>query len=97
MHIQLAHKTSQAAAITRIKKGLIDARPHMAGQVSIKKEEWDGNTLNFAFLAQNKEVTGQLQVTDTEFVLDAKLPLMWRLFEGKIEKMIHDQAGSLLK
>jgi len=97
MHIQLPHKTSQRAAIDRVKKGLIEARPHMKDQVVIDKEEWQDNMLNFAFTAQGKQITGVLQITDTEFVVDAKLPLLWRMFEGKIEKMIMEQAQGMLK
>jgi len=37
-----------------------------------------------------------LKVTDTEFIVDAKLPLLWRMFEGRIEKMIQEQAKGML-
>lgn len=96
MHLQIPHKFSQAQAVERVKKGLIEARPHMKDQVVIEKEEWDGNTLNFAFVAQKQKITGTLVVTDKEFVVDAKLPLMWRLFEGKIEKTIQEQVKGML-
>lgn len=97
MHVQIPHQTSQKAAIERVKKGLIDARPHMKDQVNINKQDWDGPNLAFAFTAQGKEVTGTLKITETEFIVDAKLPLMWRLFEGKIEKMITQQANTMMK
>ena len=97
MHIQIPHNTSQKAAVERVKKRLVDARPHMKDQVNINKQDWDGPNLTFAFTAQGKEVTGKLKVTETEFIVDAKLPLMWRLFEGKIEKMITQQANTMMK
>lgn len=97
MHIQIPHQSSQKGAVERVKKGLIDARPHMKDQVVITKQDWDGPNLTFAFVAQGKEVTGKLKVTETEFIVDAKLPLMWRLFEGKIEKMIAQQANTMMQ
>jgi hypothetical protein len=35
-------------------------------------------------------------VTDTQFILDATLPLMLRMFEGKIQSMIEQKTGELL-
>jgi hypothetical protein len=96
MHIQLPHKFTQDEAIARVQKSLADAKPQMAGQVEIEKEEWVGNTLTFAFTAQKQHITGTLVVEEKEFVIDAKLPLMLRMFEGKIEKMIGDQVKTLL-
>ncbi len=96
MHIQLPHNTTQRVAIDKVKVGLIQARPQMRDKVTIEKQEWAGNTLNFAFTAEGKKITGTLLVTNTDFVVDAKLPLLWRMFEGKIEKMIMEQAKGML-
>ncbi len=96
MHLEIPHKTTQKAAVDRVKRGLVEARPHMAGQVKIEKEEWNNSMLNFAFTTQGKEITGTLRITDEMFILDAKLPLLWRMFEGKIEKMIKEQAQTML-
>ena len=96
MHLQVPHKfNSKAQAIDRIKKGLVEARPHMAGQVVMEKEEWDGNTFTFAFLAQKQRIAGTVLVEDHEFVVDAKLPLIWRLFEKKIENAVMEQVKAL--
>jgi hypothetical protein len=96
MHIELPHKTNKQAAVDRIKQALVQAKPQMAGQVKIDKEEWNNSMLNFAFTTQGKQITGTLRVTDEQYVVDAKLPLMWRIFEGKIEKMIKEQAAGML-
>jgi hypothetical protein len=96
MHIELPHNTTKDSAVARVKQGLIQARPHMAGQVKIDKEEWNNSMLTFAFTAQGKQVNGTLRVTDKDFIVDAKLPLLWRIFEGKIEKMVKEQAAGML-
>jgi hypothetical protein len=61
----------------------------------IKKEQWIGDTLEFEIELQGKNIPGSLAVTDTEFVLDATLPLLWRMFEGKIEKEIKKQVEAM--
>lgn len=97
MHVQIPHTFTQRFAIDRIKKGLVDVRPQLKDQVTIEEERWEGNTLHFAFTAQKKHVTGTVEIRETEFVVDAKLPLLWRMFEGKIEKAIMEQAQQLAK
>ena len=97
MHFEVPHTLSQEHAVARIKVGLSQAAPHLAqNQVVIEKQTWEGNTLNFAVTLQGKEITGSVQVLDKQFIIDAKLPLLWRMFEGKIEKMIQEQAKGML-
>lgn len=99
MHIQFPHSFSKSDAASRVKQMLTETkvRPELAGKVEIQEERWEGDTLHFAFTAQGQHITGQLEVKDAEFVIDAKLPLMLRLFEGKIEKMIKEQTEQILK
>jgi hypothetical protein len=95
MHLQIPHKTSKQDALTRVKHGLEEMRPKMAGQAQIHEERWDGDTLHFDVTAQSQRISGTFAVTDTEFVIDAKLPLMLKLFEGRIEREIMAQVGQL--
>ncbi len=88
MHIVIPHKTTQSKAVEKVKDGIEQGRSKIAGQAKITQEEWDGNTLNFGVELQGKAISGKLEVTDAEYVLDAKLPLMWRIFEGRIESEI---------
>jgi len=92
MHLVIPHKFSQAQAKAKVQQALADAKAHIKDQAQITREEWEGNTFNFAATVQGKEITGTLEVAEKQFVLDAKLPLMWRIFEGRIEKMIEEQV-----
>lgn len=97
MHIQLPHNLkTEGAAILRAKQALNEMRPQLPKDASIDKEEWSGNVLSFAATANKITITGVLQVTDKEYVVDAKLPLMLRMFEGRIEKAIKEQTAQLL-
>lgn len=95
MKFKIDHKTTQAAAIRRIKKMLEDQQKQIAEHATDVKTEWKDNVLDFAFTAQGTKISGMLTVTETEFDIYAKLPLMYRLFEGTIEKMVAAEAAKL--
>jgi len=95
MHFQVPHKTSKLEALQKVKQALNDARPQMEAHATIKEERWEGETLHFAASVQGTTITGTLQVTDADFLIDAQLPLLWRMFEGRIEKMIVEQVQQL--
>ena len=97
MHLSIPHKLSQPDAVAQVKKMLTDVKPELGGKATIEKEEWQGDTLQFAFTAQGQSISGALEVQDHAFILDAKLPLMLKMFEGKIEKMIAEQSAKMLK
>lgn len=93
MNFKIPHNNSKFEATKKVKQALEEARPHLKGQATIDEERWEGTTLHFAATLQGKQITGTLEITDTELVINAKLPLMWRLFEGRIEKMIGEQVS----
>lgn len=74
-----------------------DARPKAEGQATIHEERWDDNVLTFDVTAQGQRISGTVTVNDTNFDLYAKLPLMLRMFEGRIEAAIKEQAAQMLK
>jgi hypothetical protein len=95
MHLQIPHKTSAAAAVKRVKDGLDENRAQINQQAKITEERWEGDTFHFGVEVQGKEITGTLSVSDTDYVLDAKLPLLWRMFEGRIESEIAKQINGM--
>jgi hypothetical protein len=88
---------NRAQAVQKIKKLIVDARPKLGKEVSIDEEKWEADVLMFAVSIQGQKITGTLAVTDLEYDVDIKLPLMLRLFEGKIKQAIEDQAAQLMK
>jgi hypothetical protein len=88
MNFKIPHQTSKSDAKSKVARALQDARPHLKDNATIDEERWEGDTLHFAATLQGKQISGTLEVTDTDLIVDATLPLMWRLFEGRIEKMI---------
>jgi hypothetical protein len=97
MQIKIPHKFTKAEAKERVMVALREARTKLGDQATIDREEWQGDTLHFGFTAQGQSISGTFEVLDKEFDLNAKLPLMLRMFEGKIKAAIEQQAAALLK
>ncbi len=74
-----------------------EARAKLGDQATIDKEEWQNDTLHFGITVQGQSITGTFEVRENDFGLDAKLPLMLRMFEGRIKKAIEEQAAGMLK
>ncbi len=81
----------------RVKHMMSEARTQLGDKGTIDEERWEGDVLHFAFTGQGQSISGTLVVHDHEFDIDVKLPLMMRLFEGRIKKMIEEQASQMLK
>ena len=96
MQFTIPHKESQLAAIVRIKKALQQSRSQLASHVTQMKEEWKDNVLHFSFTLQKSHIEGTLTVKEKAYEIYAKLPLIWRLFESRIEKEIKEQVSNLL-
>lgn len=97
MHIDIPHKfKTKAEAVQRVKSALVEMRPHLGDKAKIEKEEWAGDTLTFVADIQGQSISGTLEVRDAVFDINAKLPLMMRMFEGRIEKAIKAQIANTL-
>ena len=77
---------SKDRAILKVKTALMQSKAQIAEQAKFNKEEWDAEgVFHFDVELQGKTITGTLTTTDKEYIVDAKLPLLWRMFEGRIE------------
>lgn len=98
MQIKIPHQAGSAqAAKSKVMQALDEARAKIGDQATIDKEEWNDNVLTFGFTAQGQSISGTFEVRDNEFELNAKLPLMLRMFEGRLKKAIEEQARGMLK
>ncbi len=95
MHVEIPHQFSKQEAINRVKKALNESRGQILAQAPDFKDAWQGDSLAFEATVQGKHITGTLGIEDKQFVLDAKLPLLWRMFEGRIESAIKEQVSKM--
>lgn len=95
MHIDLPHKFTKEKAVSNIKQVLSQHRAELAQHATLTEERWEESVLHFAVDLQGKTITGTLEATDSHYIVDAKLPLLWRMFEGRIEAEIKKHVESL--
>lgn len=96
MKFSIPHKYSQSEALQRVRFALDHSRSQLSQHVSDLKEDWRGNTLNFGFTAQKQRIEGTLEITEKSFEVEAKLPFMLRMFEGRIQEMIKAEVAKLM-
>ncbi len=99
MQFKIPHKFTKDEAKMRIVRTLEEARgnPEFKEKVVVEEERWDGYTFHYAFTAEGKSISGTVVVDEKEFDVYAKLPLMLRMFEGRIQSAINEQMEQLLK
>lgn len=95
MHVDIPHQFSHKEAKNRVSMALNQSRGQMLQHAPDLKTEWENDVLKFSATVQGKHIEGTLEVQEKQFVLDAKLPLLWRIFEGKIEKAIKEQVAQM--
>ncbi len=69
MQITIPHQFSKAQAKERVVQALSEARGKLAGQATIDREEWEGDTLHFGFTAQGQAISGTFEVRESVFLL----------------------------
>ncbi len=45
---------------------------------------WSGNSMSFSFRARGWSIKGRINVTESDVLIDVKLPILARPFEGRI-------------
>ena len=95
MQFTIPHTLSAAEAVARVQKAIASSRREIEANATDIEERWEGSTLHFGATLQGKRITGTLEVRDKEFEIQAKLPLLWRMFEGQIEKAIKAHVAAL--
>ena len=96
MKIVRDHGTTAQGAKDAVDKLLPSVVEQFGSNVSNPQGAWDGNTFSFSFQAMGFSIKGTLQVTDTQVILDAKLPLLARAFEGTIRSSVEGELDRLL-
>jgi hypothetical protein len=96
MKVSVPHKLTQDEALRRIKKAIADTKKQNADKVGDLTESWDGYTGNFSGAAMGQTLAGSVSVEPSEVVVEAKIPLMFIAFKGKLEGAARDMLTRLL-
>ena len=97
MRIAVPHHMTKVAARSRLEQKLNALLSQFGGQAQDLEHGWSGDTMNFKGKARGLAISGTVEVTDSEVILDAKLPFMAIAFEPKIREAVKREAESMFR
>ncbi len=95
MRMTVTHHTTRDAARRIINQRIAALEQQYGHHASEIQREWAGDLLNFSFKAKGFQGKGTLEITDSEVIVDGKLPLIAKPFESRIRKTVEDEAAQL--
>lgn len=97
MRIAVSHHTTKEQARVKVEQRLSGLLSQFGGHAEDLKHEWTGDTLQFKGKARGMKVEGTVEITDSEVIIDGKLPLIAMPFEGRIREAVHREADSMFR
>lgn len=93
MQIRYRHRLGANEAYRRIDGLLTRLQEHYSDQLSDIYTNWDSDhrRMGYRFRTHGLKIEGNIQLGDSEIVLNGKLPLAARIFQGRIERAIRGQ------
>lgn len=97
MRIAVPHNTTKAEARRIIEERLHAAKTQYGHYTDDLQHEWNGDVLTFNFKAKGISGKGTVEVTDTDVIVDGKLPLIAKPFESRIRSTVEREAESMFR
>jgi hypothetical protein len=97
MRIAIPHNTTKAKARQIIEKRLKNAEKqygHMAQELDY---DWKGDVLSLSGKAKGLSVKGTVEVTESDIIINGRLPLIAMPFEKKIRQEVEKEAESMFR
>jgi hypothetical protein len=98
MKIDYPHNLTQEESYERINRLLSELQEQHADKISDPETTWNsGHTrMDYSMKVMGFNTSGQITLRDGQVSLDGKIPLMAKMFSGKIEEMVRLQLDDLL-
>ena len=97
MRIAIPHKTTRAKARKIVEDKLRNLEQHYGHYAKEVEHEWQGDTLHVGFNAKGIKAKGTVEITETELIVDGKLPLLAKPFESRIRSTVEREAESMFR
>jgi hypothetical protein len=97
MRIVIPHHTDKANARRIIEARLQDLLGQHGHFLTDINHQWEGDRLVFSGTAKGFKASGSIEITDSEAIIDGKLPLIAKPFESRIKSTIEREAESMFK
>jgi len=96
IHVHIPHQLSKEEALERIQTLLQRVKSQFGDKVKDVQEEWHGDSGSFSFSIMGFDVSGKLNVSNSQVGLDGKIPVAAAFFKGKIKSVIMEEAQKVL-
>ena len=97
MRISVPHHTTREEAKQKIEQRLTSLQGQYGHYANDIDKTWEGDRLVFNVKAKGMTGSGWLEITDSEVIVEGKLPLMARPFESRIKSAIEREAESMFR
>lgn len=97
MRIALAHNTDKSTARRKIEERLEQILATYGQYLSESTHRWEGDRLVFSGKAKGMKADGTVDITDSEVIIDGKLPLLAKPFEPRIKSTIEREAAAMFR
>jgi Putative polyhydroxyalkanoic acid system protein (PHA_gran_rgn) len=97
MRIAVTHNTTHENARKIVEKRLEDLQRQYAHYATDIDKSWQGDRLEFSVKAKGFTGSGTLEITDTEVIVDGKLPLIAKPFEPRIRSTVEREAEQMFR
>ena len=97
MRIAVPHRTDKQTAKQRLSQRIDQLLAQYGHYLSDQERRWEGDTLYFSGSARGFKANGTVDVTDTEVIVDGKVPLIAKPFEPRIKSTIEREVGAMFE
>ena len=97
MRIAIEHHTTKAKAKKIVEQRLRNAEKQYGQMASDFDWEWHGDTLHISGKAKGFSLKGTLEITDTDVIVDGKLPLLAKPFESRIRQTVEREGEAMFR
>jgi hypothetical protein len=97
MKISVPHHSDKETAKRKINERIAQVFGQYGHYLSDSSHEWQGDRLVFSGSARGFKASGSIDVTDTEVIIEGKLPLIARPFEPRVKSTIEREAEATFR
>jgi len=95
MRVTVPHNTDRDTARRKVEARLQQLLAQYSSYLNNVDQRWEGDRLVFSGSARGFKADGTVEITDSEVIVDGKLPLIARPFEPRIKNTIEREAAAM--
>lgn len=95
MRVTVPHHTDRSTARAKIDARIAQLLKQYGHYLNDSEHHWEGDTLYFSGSAKGFKANGTAEITDSDVIVDGKLPLIAKPFEPRVKSTIEKEAAAM--